>query len=599
MTVRSKLLSAFALVLMLMGIGGLRAQQPSELSGPLKLAVVAPVADCATLASADISAAVGAPVHINSASPVPEGRPASYCDVKGQVDPQVSFDVRLPLTTWTQRLVQTGCGGLCGMLGIRLGNDQDCLPAQKGELALTSTDMGHSGGMDGKFGESDYRLRIDFAYRGVHVTTLAAKALIEKYYGQKPKYSYFAGCSDGGREALMEAQRYPDDFNGITAGAPAMNFVTQNTFYHGWNVRVNTGVDGQPILTANQLPILHMAVVAQCDAEDGLKDGLISDPIGCQFNPEVVQCKPGQDTASCLTPAQVMVAKQIYAGAHDAAGNKLVISGPMPGSELAWAGVYIPSPGSNRIMSSMISTGTLKYLAYEKNPPSDYTLADLKFDRATFDETTKLHALYDSTDPDLSAFASAGGKLILWHGLGDPHISPLNTIAYYTAVQQTMSETAANKFVRLYLFPGGHHCAGGEGPFTVDLLSPIMAWVERGTSPNALLAAHTPGNGAGPEGPPPGMPMGGRPPGMADGPPPAMARPENASPDRTRPVYPYPFTATYTGNGSIDDAKNFKQGKPEHVPPARLAWLGSSFYKPNYEVWCSASGTTMTCKGTK
>src|ERR1700689_2326824 len=414
MTMRSKLLSAFALVLVLLGAGGLQAQQPSELPGPLKLAVVAPVADCATLASADISAAVGAPVHINSASPVPEGRPAPYCDVKGYVDPQVNFEVRLPLTTWTQRLVQTGCGGLCGMLGIRLGNDQGCLPAQKGELALTSTDMGHSGGMDGQFGESDYRLRIDFAYRGVHVTTLAAKALIEKYYGQKPKYSYFAGCSDGGREALMEAQRYPDDFNGITAGALAMNFVTQNTFYHGWNVRVNTGADGQPILTTDQLPILHKAVAAQCDAEDGLKDGLISDPIGCQFNPEVVQCKPGQDAASCLTPAQVMVAKQIYAGAHDASGNKLVISGPLPGSELAWAGVYIPSPGSNRIMSSMISTGTLKYLAYEKNPPSDYTLADLKFDRATFDETTKLHSLYDSTDSDLSAFASAGGKLILW-----------------------------------------------------------------------------------------------------------------------------------------------------------------------------------------
>ena len=155
--------------------------------------------------------------------------------------------------------------------------------------------MGHSGGMDGKFGESDYRLRIDFAYRGVHVTTLAAKALIEKYYGQKPKYSYFAGCSDGGREALMEAQRYPQDFNGITAGAPAMNFVTQNTFYHGWNVRVNTSADGQPILTADKLPILHKAVVAKCDAEDGLKDGLISDPIALsiQSGGGAVQARAG------------------------------------------------------------------------------------------------------------------------------------------------------------------------------------------------------------------------------------------------------------------------------------------------------------------
>jgi Tannase and feruloyl esterase len=603
-TFKSKLLPA--LTLMFLASGGLWAQETAESPRLPNLAVVAPVVDCATLASADISAAVGSPTHISSAMPVPEGRPAPYCEVKGYVDPQVKFEVRLPLTTWTQRLVQTGCGGLCGMLGIRLGNDQGCLPAQKGELALTSTDMGHSGGMDGKFGESDYRLRIDFAYRGVHVTTLAAKALIEKYYGQKPKYSYFAGCSDGGREALMEAQRYPQDFNGITAGAPAMNFVTQNTFYHGWNVRVNTSADGQPILTADKLPILHKAVVAKCDSEDGLKDGLISDPIACQFNPEVVQCKPGQDAASCLTPAQVKVAKEIYTGAHDSNGDKLVLSGPLPGSELAWAGVYIPAPGSDRIMSQMISTGTLKYLAYDKNPPPGYTLADLKFDRSSFAETTKLHALYDATDPGLSAFASAGGKLILWHGLADPHISPLNTIAYYTAVQQTMGPAAADKFLRLYLFPGGYHCGGGEGPFTVDLLSPIMAWVERGTAPNALLASHTPGNGTGPEGPPPGVPMGGRPPmglppggpppNKAAGPRPGMEPPGNANADRTRPVYPYPSTASYTGSGSIDEAKNFKEGTAEPISAAKLVWLGSSFYTPQYEEWCSANGTTMSCK---
>jgi feruloyl esterase len=151
---------------------------------------------------------------------VPEGWPAPYSEVKGYVDPQVKFEVRLPLTTWTQRLVQTGCRGLCGMLSIHLGNDQACLPTQKGELALTSTDMGHSGGMDGKFGESDYRLRIDFAYRGVHVTTLAAKALIEKYYGQKPKYSYFAGCSEGGRRGAHGSPALPEDFNGITAVLP-------------------------------------------------------------------------------------------------------------------------------------------------------------------------------------------------------------------------------------------------------------------------------------------------------------------------------------------------------------------------------------------
>lgn len=582
-------------------------QVTEEASGPGMLAVVTPVVDCSKLASADLSSAVGSSTHITSAVTVQDGKQAPYCKVLGYVEPQVKFEVHLPLSTWTQRFVQTGCGGLCGTLGIRLDNDAGCMPAQNGELALASTNMGHSGGMDGSFGEKDFQLRIDFAYRGVHVTTLAAKALIERYYGKKAKYSYFAGCSDGGREALMEAERYPGDFNGITAGAPAMNFVTQNTFYHGWNARVNTGADGKPILTADKLPILHKAAVAKCDAEDGLKDGLISNPVVCQFDPVVTQCKPGQDTASCLTPEQAKVAREIYAGAHDSAGNKLVVSGPLPGSELAWAGVYIPFPGDDHIMSSMISEGTLKYLVYEKNPPADYSLADLKFDRSSFAATTKLHSLYDATDPDLSAFASAGGKLILWHGLADPHISPLNTIAYYTAMRQLLGKPAVERFARLYLFPGGYHCGGGEGPFNVDLLSPIMAWVENGLAPFALIASHVPGNGM-PSGPPPGaVPEGGRPPmGPPPGaagtrppmePPPDMDAPPSAmaKPDRTRPVFPYPLTAKYTGSGSPDDAKNFVPGSAEPVPASALNWMGSSFYSAHFQQWCTAGGSNLSC----
>jgi Tannase and feruloyl esterase len=575
--------------------------------GAADLPAVAPVVDCSALAAADISTAVGSPAHISSATAVPDGKPAPYCKVLGYVDPQVKFEVRLPLTNWTQRFVQTGCGGLCGMLGIRLGNDNGFLPAQNGELALTSTDMGHSGGMDGKFGESDYQLRIDFAYRGVHVTTLAAKALIEKYYGQKPKYSYFAGCSDGGREALMEAQRYPADFNGITAGAPAMNFTTQNTFYHGWNALVNTGADGKPILTSDKLLILHRAVLAKCDALDGLKDGLISDPLGCVFDPAVTECKAGQGASTCLTPAQVQAAKDIYAGAHDSEGDKFVLSGPLPGSELAWEGVYVPHSGEDRVMSSMISTGTLKYLAYEKNPPADYTLADLKFTKASFEATTKLHFLYDATDPDLSAFAADGGKLILWHGLADPHISPLNTIGYYTAMEQIMGKSSVDEFARLYLFPGGYHCGGGEGPFNFDLVSAMIAWVERGDAPYALIASHKPETGiAGP--PPAGVPMGptrGMPPTGPGGPPSEtqrigsptiMAAPNPGQAERTRPVFPYPLTAKYVGTGSIDDAKNFITGDPQPARENRLTWLGSSFYTAHYQQWCTANGATMTCK---
>jgi len=470
--------------------------------------------------------------------------------------------------------------------------------------------MGHEGGMDGQFGEKDYQLRIDFAYRGVHVTALAAKALIAAYYGQPAKYSYFAGCSDGGREALMEAQRFPEDFNGITAGAPAMNFTTQNTFYHGWNAVKNTGPYGQPILTADKLPILHKAVLEACDAADGLKDGLISEPLSCHFDPAVVECKPTQDEKTCLSHAQVETARSIYAGAHDAEGNKLVLSGPLPGSELAWQGVYIPAPGQSRVMSSMISTGTLKYLAYEKNPPADYTLGDLKFTPESFRATTQLHALYDATDPDLSGFAKSGGKLILWHGLADPHISPLNTIAYYTAMTGVMGDAEVQKFARLYLFPGGYHCGGGEGPFSFDLMSVIMAWVERGSAPSAIVASHQPEAPRGPiagvpggmTGPPSGMsgPPSGitSPPQGMTGPPPDMGgNPTKA--DRTRPVYPYPLTAVYLGSGSVDEAKNFGLGPAKPAPAADLQWLGAAFYTPHFEVWCTGNGATMICKPTK
>jgi len=570
--------------------------QPDAAPQIAALRVVEPVMACEKLAQADITNVVGATTHITSAEAVPQGTPAPYCRVTGFVKPMVKFEVRLPLTTWTQRFVQTGCGGLCGNLNIRLGNDDGCYPAQHGELVLASTDMGHTGGMDGVFGVKEYQLRIDFAYRGVHVTTLAAKALIAQFYGQSARYSYFSGCSDGGREALMEAERYPQDFNGIAAGAPAMNFTTQNTFYHGWNALKNTGADGKPVLTADKLPILHRAVLQACDTADGLKDGLISDPFSCHFDPGVVECRAGESGDGCLTYAQVETARAIYQGAHDGQGNKLVLSGPLLGSELAWAGVYVPSTRTDRIMSATISTGTLKNLAYEKNPPSSYTLKELEFTPASFTATTKLHALYDATDPDLTPFAEAGGKLILWHGLADPHISPLNTIAYYTAMNNVMGEKAVQQFSRVYLFPGGYHCGGGEGPFNFDVMSALMAWVEKGAAPSALVASHQTDGARGPiAGVPPGMPAGGVPPAGPRNP---TLSPVSASPavDRTRPVYPYPMTAKYNGTGSIDDAKNFSAGPPKPVPPAQLTWLGSNFFTPHFELWCKGQGAAMKCE---
>jgi hypothetical protein len=568
---------------------------PAQRSGLADLAAKAPVMSCTDLLKADLTNVADKPAHVTSATEVRDGKPAPYCRVLGFVEPQVSFEVRLPLSGWTQRFLQTGCGGLCGNLNIRVGNDMGCAPSQNGELALASTDMGHStrGGAWG----ADHQLRVDFAYRGVHVTSLVAKELIKTYYGNNPKYSYFSGCSDGGREALMEAQRYPQDFDGIAAGAAAMNFITQNTFYHGWNARSNTNAGGKAILTAEDLPILHRAAVESCDTADQLKDGLIADPRACRFDPAVVQCKAGQDPATCLSPEEVETARKIYRGAQDANGRQLVISGPEVGSELSWEGVYVPKTPDGDFMSRSASLDVITGLAYDKPLPANYTLNEFRFDRETLEGLKPMHAVYDATDPDLSKFASAGGKLIIWHGWSDPHISPRNSIAYYRAMLDVMGEERVKKFTRLYLFPGGGHCRGGEGPFNFDLLSTIMAWVETGNAPYRIVAYHTSGGSGGPGGPPeagrgprepggPGAPAAPGSPGARglDGAP-GLLPPTMGKVDRSRPVFPYPLVARYTGKGNVEDAENYEAAMPKEQMQEKFDWLGSSFFTPGYEKW--------------
>jgi hypothetical protein len=573
------------LVVMILGATPLlaapQAAPPSaSMSGLADLAAKAPVMSCPDLAKADLTGVADKPIHITSATEIKDAGPAPYCKVLGYVEPEVKFEVRLPLSGWTQRYLQTGCGGLCGNLGIRVNGDMGCAPSQNGELALASTDMGHStrGGAWG----ANPQMRIDFAYRGVHVTSQVAKALIGMYYGQQPMYSYFAGCSDGGREALMEAQRYPQDFNGITAGAPALNFLVQNTFYHGWQARVNTDANGKVILTADKMPILHKAALESCDAVDGLKDGLIADPRACRFDPAVVQCKPGQDPATCLSPEQVEVARQIYRGAHDANGRQLVIGGPQVGSELAWPGVQVPrEPGGVDIGSKSFAMDTLTGLVYDKPVPANYTLSDFRFDQKSFEELKPMHDVYDATDPDLGRFSSAGGKLILWHGWSDQHISPLNSIAYYRAMEDVMGEKKVKEFTRFYLFPGGYHCSGGDGPFSFALLSSIMSWVETGKAPYGLVANHTvggqDGRGGSREGRAAGAAdaAGGQAAKGREGAPPSMGQV-----DRSRPVFPYPLVARYSGKGSIDDAANFVAEMPKTQMPEKFDWLGSSFFTP-------------------
>lgn len=520
--------------------------RPVTVAEPLavELPVLTPRVECAALAGADVSADVGAGTGITAATLTTAAPGYSVCDVKGVIAPQIQFEVQLPTQTYRQRYLQTGCGGLCGTLAINVSAAQGCVPVADGTFTTASNNQGHVGGgsADGNFG-ADPQARIDFAARADHLTAVAAKALIGEFYGQRPQQSYFDGCSQGGHEGLTEAQRFPTDFDGILAGAPASITTELNTFNQPWLARVNFDAAGRTILPATKLRPLHDAVMARCDGRDGLVDGQLDDPRACTFDPATLAC-PGGDSPTCLTPAQVTVVRKIYSGAVTTRGEHLYPGGQPYGSELAWANWFIPTdPGApqSSTIAWRIGNGWVKYLAFERNPPVSFTLNDIAFDRPTFERVHQLAGFYDAIDPDLSAFHKAGGKLILWHGWADQAIPPTGTVAYYQAVQDRMGGlTATQRFARMFMFPGVQHCGGGIAPNSFDLLTPLMNWVEDGAAPAKVVATQS----------------------------------DDGSVVRTRPVFPYPLVARYTGTGSIDDAANFTAAKPEHPTQDRFPWLG-------------------------
>lgn len=514
------------------------AAQPFALA-PLE--PVAPVTTCASLAGLDLAPATGAKTTL-AAQEV--AGPQAYCAVTGTIAPAIRFEVRLPLAGWTQRFLQTGCGGLCGNLRINPEKAEGCAPVTDGSIALASTDMGHQG-MDSAWGNNSQQ-REDFAHRGVHVTALAAKALIKAFYGQPQRFAYFSGCSDGGREALIEAQRYPMDFDAIAAGAPALNFAAQNSFHHGWLARANTGRDGAPLLTAVDMPLLHKAVLKACDGLDGLVDGQITDPRQCRYDPAPLRCRGAPKPGKCLSAAQITAVRRIYAGASAPDGRKLEVGAIMRGSELEWVGVFVPPVKTAPIMSARFADDTINHLLFTPNPDPPYTIASLPFTAAMEAREAEARRRYNADNPDLSRFAAHGGKLILWHGWADPHISPMNTIDYYDKVGLALGEGPRDRAVRLFLFPGMGHCGGGDGPHAFPLLAALMAWRETGAAPQMLMAHRAPPEEAGP-------------------PPPLMAR--RPLPPRSRPVFAYPVVAKFKGHGSPDRAFSFVPYIPTAARP--------------------------------
>lgn len=507
-----------------------------------------------------------------SVVPVSASNPSEYCSVRGLIGPGASSIVmKLPTTAWTQRYVQNGCGGECG--SDTLGNPTQstgCALVNAGQLATATTNMGHASADGSTWSVDKPWAAIDFAYRGVHVTAQVAKAVIRNYYGKPAAYAYFDGCSDGGREALMSAQRYPNDFNGIAAGAPANNMDVQNTYHHGNRVLTNQSTPGYlPIPARNtylllqgNLPYVHAKVVAACDAMDGVTDGIIDDPRACKFDTNTLVCTNNGNEAGCLSQAQADAVNRIHDGAKTLDGLRLepAIASEW-GSELDWT-LYMPAAqGGSAQGENFVTSWLLKDFinapyanAATKTPR---TLNDLDFTTQGFMSTVQSQTLYGATNPDLRPFANAGGKLILWHGWADQHISPQGTIQYW----ETMSKLTRtpDAFARFYLFPGMGHCGGGLGPNTFDLLTPLMSWVETASAPYALVA-------------------------------------NNSSTNVSRPVYPYPQVARYSGSGSTSVAASFLPFTPATASDVSTSNVGNYLYTPLFkQTACTAIGNAVAC----
>jgi hypothetical protein len=452
----------------------------------------APVRTCGSLASADLS---DVDAQVATAADRTENG-VLFCEVKGYLSPTTQFTALLPQATWLGDYLQQGCGGYCGHAEVGLDDPSRTslhqvpyAPMQRGELVVAADDQGHQG-PGTLWGKEDPMLRVIYGYRSEHDLARAVKALIRIYYGTGPAHSFFDGVSDGGHEALMLAQRYPGDFDGILVGSPANNWTEFAGIYSAWLVLANTDARGHQILDSSKLPALHAAVMAACaDA-----NGVIRDPRACTFNPASIQCPAGSDRAGCLTGPQVTVARSLYRGPtyH---GAQLYDGGQPYGSELAWDG-WVTQPAGDpgwpaNTSAYGLSYGYHKHLGYWRNPPASFSLSDLRLTPALYLQLRPLAGLYDSTDPDLSAFRARGGKIIIYHGWADQGLSPWATTNYYSAVARLMGGyQAIQSFSRLYMIPGLYHCPSpcghvptGDPAVKVDLIGTLIRWVEQGQAP--------------------------------------------------------------------------------------------------------------------
>lgn len=451
--------------------------------------------------------------------------------VKPTSDSDIKMEVWLPASGWNGKLQGIGNGGFAGLI-----DDMQLGMAVKAGYAATATDTGHKGSpIDAAWALGHPEKIVDFGHRGIHEMTRVAKAVVQAYYQKPVQRSYFAGCSDGGREALMEAQRYPEDYDGILAGAPA-NYWTHLVSLAAYDTKKLTS-ESVNYIPSSKIPAIAAAVNAACDDKDGVKDGILNDPRQCKFDPATMQCKAGEDSDNCLTPPQVSSLQTLYAGMKDSKGREL-FPGYLPGAEEGPGGwsLWIVGPAPAKSLMSFFAHG---YFA-------DFVLDKPDWDNKTFNVETDLKAAdektakaLDAVDPDLKAFKARGGKLILYHGWNDPAIPALNTINCYQTILTKMGQKSTDSFVRLYMIPGVQHCGGGPGPDAFGAVGDLKfndpehsvdaaleQWVEKGTAPGTIIASKYAGE-------------------------------DRHHAVMTRPLCVYPEAAKYKGVGDTNDAANF------------------------------------------
>jgi feruloyl esterase len=441
----------------------------------------------------------------------------AFCEIRATISPvsgsKIGAVYRLP-KEWNGKVLGIGGGGFAG--NLRLDAAADGLARG---YAVIQNDMGHpsESALDPSFaldaqGKPNVEGIVDFGHRATHLATTVGKDVATTLYGRAPERAYWQGCSTGGRQGLAEVQRYADDYDGVIAGAPVYTPLT----YSNAILRVQAfHARPESNLLSEHVPLIHDAVMAACDAQDGVKDGILEDPRSCSWDPGALACGAGAAGAACLTPAQVETVRRVYAGVKTSDG-KLAAMPLMRGGESDWVTRMIGTPAQPLGVNSVLGAPFMTYIVK----------ADPKYDLMSFDPERDMAALdggiaaahVHQQNPDLAAFVGRGGKLLLWHGFNDPGPSPLSTIAYFDAVNAKVP--AAKDSVRLFLAPGVLHCRGGDGPDQIDTLTAMERWVEQGEAPARIVAT-------------------------------------KASSPLSRPLCAYPATAKYKGSGDTNDAANF------------------------------------------